>query len=125
MSAGDVLWVGFKWLLVPTAMGFAGYYFLGSQVGRVPELEQGAEKVRGMLESSDPRQSVDIKKSKFDDVDLNIRVEEVDNKGEASKTKTSRSQPRTKKYSFGSNSSSQANESSSESQESEEDTGGW
>ncbi len=58
LSAGKVVWLSFKWLIVPCALGAVGYYVIGPRIGQVPALEMGARKVQSIVRR-EPEEPVD------------------------------------------------------------------
>ncbi len=69
--------IGLKWLVVPVAMAALGYFLVGPQIGKVPTLKKGAEKVENLVRNSaEPPPPPTIKPEEDKFADLKIEVGE-------------------------------------------------
>lgn len=80
LSTGKVIWIAFKWLVVPGALGAVGYYVIGPRIGQVPALEAGAEKVRQIVqrepEASSPSEPTQVESEGGPEVEIAVEKAE-------------------------------------------------
>lgn len=95
LSASKVVWLTFKWLVVPGALGAVGYYVIGPRIGQVPALEMGAKKVQSIVRrDSGEDTEVSTPDGGVTDAsgpDVSISVEKADRKPRSRSTSSSSS----------------------------------
>ena len=75
MSSNSVLMIGLKWLLIPVVMASLGYFLVGPQIGKVPTLKKGADKVEQLVRNSSeppPPPVITPEEDKYADLKIEI-----------------------------------------------------